>query len=120
MIKRMIIAVVILFAILLLMLPKTDDTSKNKMASAAMLMCSNDYRKAVAERLRNNAPLDLIFTNNCPKLISNLVMEESGDITIRGAKHGIILTLTPAITSAGVRWSCHGEPAEAITKLCKP
>ena len=120
MIKRMIVAVVILFAVLLLMLPKTDDTSKNKMASAAMLMCSNDYRKAVAELLRNNTPLDLAFTNNCPKLISSLVMGESGDITIHGAKYGIVLTLTPVVKSAEIRWSCKGEPMEAITKLCTP
>jgi hypothetical protein len=119
MIKRMIIAVVILFAVLLLMLPKTDDTSKKKMASAAMLMCSNDYRKAVAEAIRNNDEMDLKFNNECPKLITRLSVEDNGTITLFGAKQGLQIVLTPIVESANIRWSCKGEPEEAITKLCK-
>ena len=120
MIKRMIVGVVILFAILLLMLPKTDDASKKKMASAAMLMCSNDFRKVVAEQLRSNEDIDLTFNNTCPKLIAGLDIDESGEITLRGAKHGVTMTLTPVMKVGEVSWSCRGEPADFVTSLCKP
>ena len=120
MIKRMIIDVAILFAVLLLMLPKTDDASKKKMASAAMLMCSNEFRKTVAEHVRNNEIIDLKFNNRCPDLISDLSVNDDGTITLVGSKQDLQLVLTPIVESTGVRWSCYGEPKESITKLCKP
>ena len=120
MIKRMIVAVVILFAVLLLMLPKTDDASKKKMASAAMLMCSNDFRKAVAENLRNNKEGVVEFNNRCPDLIVRISVDDEGEMTLIGAKHGLQIVLTPIVESTKIRWSCHGQPTEAITKLCKP
>ncbi len=120
MIKRMIIAVVILFAVLLFMLPKTDDASKKKMASAAMLMCSNDFRKAVADHLHNKKEGFPKFDNRCPELIAKISVDDEGTINLIGAKHGLHIVLTPIEVSTGIRWSCHGQPAEAITKLCKP
>lgn len=120
MIKRMIIAVVVIFGVLLLMLPKTDDTSKKKMASAGMLMCSNDFRKAVAQRLLRGDALDLEFSNSCPNLIAALTLDEEGVITLRGAKHGVTLVLSPRTEGGAVRWSCRGEPAQLVPKLCKP
>lgn len=120
MIKRMLVAVTILFAVLLFMLPKTDDASKKKMASAAMLMCSNDFRKAVADQLQNKKENILKFDNRCPELIANLNVNDEGEITLIGAKHGLQIVLTPIEESTGIRWSCKGQPADAITKLCKP
>ncbi len=120
MIKRMIVAVAILFAVLLFMLPKTDDASKKKMASAAMLMCSNDFRKSVADHLQNKKEDTPKFQNHCPELIADLNVNDEGEITLIGAKHGLHIVLTPIEEAAGIRWSCHGQPAEAITKLCKP
>jgi hypothetical protein len=120
MIKRMLVGTFILFAILLLMLPKTDETSKKKMASAGMLMCSNDFRKAVTERLQRGEALDLQFDNSCPKLIAALQLDDAGVITLHGAQHGVTLVLTPRSDGGAVRWSCRGQPAELVTKLCKP
>lgn len=120
MIKRMIIGVTILFAVLLLMLPKTDDASKRKMASAAMLMCSNDFRKAVAEQVRRAEEINRVFHNTCPKLIAGLDVDESGEVTLRGAQHGVTMVLTPVMEHGELRWSCRGEPAAAIASLCKP
>lgn len=120
MIKRMIVAVAVLFAILLLMLPKTDDASKKKMASAAMLMCSSDFRKEVAQQVLAEGEVDQTFNNKCPELIASLSADEAGVVTLHGAKHGVTMVLTPQVVQGEVRWSCHGEPRETLTKLCKP
>ena len=120
MIKRMTVATFILFALLLFMLPRTDDASKKKMASAAMLMCSNGFRQAVMERVGSGQPMELQFDNSCPELIADVLVDESGTITLQGAQHGIRMELSPVSEGGRFRWSCSGEPAEAITKLCKP
>ena len=112
-----------LFAVLLLLLPKTDDVSKKKMVSAAMLMCSKDFRKQVVEQLHSAEPGELgelPFNNSCPNLIASVDVDEAGKITLRGSQHGIRMVLTPKIASGNVRWSCQGQPAEIITPLCKP
>ncbi len=120
MIKRMVVAVAVLFAVLLFMLPKTNDASKKKMASAAMLMCSNEFRKAVADQLQNKEESIPKFDNRCPELITALNVNDEGEITLTGDKHGLQIVLTPIEEATGIRWSCKGQPAEAITKLCKP
>lgn len=120
MIRRMIVAVAILFAVLLLMLPSTDEASKKKMASAAMLMCSNDYRQRLAGQLQQDESPMPAFDNSCPELIAAVTLGEDGEMTLHGAQYGIVMVLTPLIEEGEVRWRCRGEPAEAITKLCKP
>ena len=120
MIKRMLIAVIILFGVLLMMLPKTDGAAKKKMASAAMLMCSNDFRKEVAALVQRDEVVQLRFNNSCPELIAALEVDEEGEITLHGAQHGIVMVLTPVDEPGGIRWSCHGEPLDALSKLCKP
>jgi hypothetical protein len=120
MIKRMLLGVAILFGMLLLLLPKSDEGSKKKMVSAAMLMCSNDFRQAVAAQLRRDEAVELVFDNSCPELIATLVADEKGTVTLRGARHGITMVLTPVAEPGGLRWRCQGEPAEIITRLCRP
>ena len=120
MIKRMIVATFLIFAVLLFMLPRTDDESKRKMASAAMLMCSNEFRSAVAAQLQAQQTPSARFDNRCPDLIATLSVDEEGGITLRGAQHNIEMKLTPRIDGGVVRWGCRGTPAQSITKLCKP
>lgn len=120
MIKRMIVGVAILFAILLVMLPKTDETSKKKMASASMLLCTRDYRAAIAERLRRHEALDLEFDNKCPTLVSGLELGEEGKLTLHNKTYGLTIVLAPLMENGAVRWSCLGKPAGLITSLCKP
>jgi hypothetical protein len=120
MIKRMIISTAILFAMLLLLLPKTDDTSKQKMASVSMLMCTKDYRAAIAEQVRRKVAVDLVFKNSCPDLISGVEVDETGELHLRNTTHSLSMVLTPLVEKNKVRWSCRGEPAELITSLCKP
>lgn len=119
MIKRMIVGVAILFAILLFMLPKTDESSKKKMASASMLLCTRDYRTAIAAQLAHHQTVDLVFDNKCPALISGVEVSEEGALTLYNKSYGLVLMLTPMIEKGQVRWSCHGEPATQITSLCK-
>lgn len=120
MIKRMLIAVTFLFAVLLLMLPKTDEASKRKMGSAAMLMCSNEFRKEIAALVLRDEAVQLHFDNHCPELISKLELDEEGALTLYSAQHNVSMQLTPVVEAGRVRWSCRGEPAESITGLCKP
>ena len=120
MIKRIVVSVTILFSILLLLLPKTDDASKIKIASASMLMCTSDYRAAVAEQVSHNEDVDVEFKNKCSDLITDLAVDEGGMITIVSEKYHLSMVLSPVLESDRVRWSCQGRPAEAITALCKP
>ena len=120
MITRMVIAVTVLFAVLLFMLPKTDDASTGKIASASMLMCTKDFRAAVAERVVSNESVDLAFNNKCPDSISELTVDESGTVTISSIKHRLSMVLSPVLENGKVRWSCRGDPANAVTALCKP
>ncbi len=116
----MIFAVASLFIILLLMLPKGDPDSQKKMASASMLMCSQEYREMVATWLASEeAPLPA-FDNRCPGVISSLAVDEDGVMTLHNATHGLTLMLTPQQEPGGLRWGCRGKPAQLVTKLCKP
>jgi len=120
MISRIIIGVVLLFGILLLTLPKRDEESLAKIASASMLMCTLDVRERVERQLHRDAVVTVEFRNKCPKLIAKLEVNELGEMVIVGKKHQIKMALTPGVKDGEVRWSCRGEPAEAVTKLCKP
>lgn len=120
MITRMVVVVTVLFSVLLLMLPKTDDASTMKIASASMLMCTRDYRAAVAEQVIRKEAVDLAFNNTCPDAISELTVDDGGMITISSVKHRLTMVLSPEHENGSVRWSCRGEPEQAVTALCKP
>ncbi len=120
MIIRWVVGVVLLFGILLLMLPKSDKESIDKIASASMLMCTLDFREQVAQQLARKEAVAVKFKNTCPDLIAALEVGELGDMVITGNKHPMKMTLSPVIEGDKVRWSCRGEPAGAVTKLCKP
>jgi hypothetical protein len=119
MIKRMIVGVAILFGMLLLLLPRTDESSKTKIASASMLLCSRDFRVAIAEQIARHEPVDLVFENKCPALISGVEVGEEGALTLHNTTYGLVIVLTPMTEKGQVRWSCRGEPASLITSLCK-
>jgi hypothetical protein len=120
MIARWVVGVVLLFGILLLMLPRTDEVSLARIASASMLMCTQALREEVAQQLHEEEAVTLRFDNHCPDLIARLVLDESGEIVIIGNSHPLQMTLQPVVESGKVRWRCRGEPADRITSLCKP
>lgn len=120
MIYRWLIGVVLLFAILLLMLPSKDEKSIAKIASASMLACTLDFREQVGLQLVKKEVVSAKFDNKCPNVISAVEVGEQGDIVITGKEHGLKLTLSPIMDSGKLRWSCHGVPDAAVTKLCKP
>lgn len=120
MIKRMSVATFLLFAVLLLMLPRTDDTSKKKMASAAMLMCSNAFREEIAKQLTGGDEINVTVNITCPDLLAAMRVDDDGVVNLLGARHGINMVLTPRMEQGKVRWGCRGTPPEAITKLCRP
>ncbi|SCZ66823.1 hypothetical protein [Thiohalomonas denitrificans] len=119
MISRMIIGVVLLFGILLLSLPKRDEDSLAKIASTSMLMCTLDFRERVARQVIRGEPVDSEFRNKCPDLIAALEVSQRGKMVISGKQHQVKLTLSPVVEGNTIRWSCQGEPAAAVTKLCK-
>lgn len=120
MITRWVSGVVLLFGILLLMLPKSDEGSILKIASASMLRCTLDFREQVARHVTRNEAIAVEFRNTCPDLIAALEVNEAGDMVITGNRHSMKMRLKPVVEDGQVRWSCRGEPAEAVTKLCKP
>lgn len=120
MITRWIAGVVVLFGILLMMLPKTDEQSVARIGSASMLMCSREFRAAVGRQVLGGEPVSVEFDNRCPDLIGRLEVDEEGEMVITGNKHPVTMTLRPVIEGAAVRWSCVGEPAEQVTRFCKP
>lgn len=120
MIIRWVVGVALLFGILLLMLPKSDKDSLAKIASASMLMCTLDFREQVARQVSRKEAVATTFRNTCPDLIASLEVGEMGDMVITGNAHKMKMTLTPVVDNGEIRWSCRGEPAEAVTKLCKP
>jgi hypothetical protein len=120
MIIRWVIGVALLFGILLATLPKTDEASRAKIASASMLMCTKDFRGRVARQLVRGEPVDTAFTNTCPDLVASLTVGEGGEMAIAGNKYPLTMSLTPVLADGSVRWSCRGMPAESIAKLCKP
>jgi hypothetical protein len=119
MISRWVVGVALLFGILLMMLPKRDEASLARIGSQAMLMCTKDFREHVAQKLIREETVALEFRNTCPDLIASLEMDERGDMVITGNKHRLKMALSPVVEGGKVRWSCHGEPAAAVTRLCR-
>ena len=120
MIYRWLVGVALLFAILLLMLPNKGDQSVVKIASASMLACTLDFRNQVETQLLRKAAVTVKFENKCQNLIAAVVVDERGEIVIAGKEQQLKLTLSPVMDNDKVHWSCRGEPASAVTKLCKP
>ena len=119
MMSRWVVGVVLFFGILMMLLPKTDEKSLTKIASQSMLMCTKDFRERVAQKVIKGKAVAVEFRNTCPDLIASLEMDERGEMVITGNKHPLKMTLTPVVEGGKVRWSCHGEPAAAVTKLCR-
>jgi hypothetical protein len=119
MMSRWVVGVVLLFGILLMLLPKRDEASLARIASQAMLMCSKDFREQVAQQVIREEAVAVEFENKCPDLIASLVVDARGGMVIAGNKHALKMTLMPAVEGGTVRWSCRGEPAAAVTKLCR-
>jgi len=120
MISRWVVGVIFLFGVLLLMLPKSDEETLSRIASAAMLKCSQDFREQVARQVLEQDVVDAGFNNTCPDLIGSLEVDEKGGMIIRGESYPLKMTLSPVVEGDKVRWRCSGEPAAAVTKLCKP
>ena len=120
MIYRWLVGVALLFAILLLMLPSKGEKSVAKITSASMLACMLDYRDQVGKQLVRKQVVVVKFENKCQSVIAAVEVGERGDIVITGKEHQLKLTLSPVVDKDKVHWSCHGEPAAAVTKLCKP
>lgn len=120
MITRWVVGVGLLFGILLLMLPNRDPESLSKIASASMLKCTADARKRVEQQVMRNEAVVAVFKNVCPDLIAHMEIGERGEMVITGNKYKLQMTLMPILEGGAVRWSCRGDPAAAVTKLCKP
>lgn len=119
MIIRWVVGVALLFGILLMLLPKRDEASLARIASQAMLMCSKDFREQVAQQVIRQEAVAVEFENKCPDLIASLVVDARGEMVIGGNRHALTMTLSPAVEGGKVRWNCRGEPAAAVTKLCR-
>lgn len=119
MIGRWAVGVTMLFVILLLMLPDTDEQSLARIASTSMLMCTKDLREQVASEVLAAEGVEVEPTIACPELIAALEIGEQGEMMIRGKEHPLTMWLEPIIEGDKVRWSCRGEPAELVSKLCK-
>lgn len=119
-ISRWVVGVALLVGILLVMLPKRDEQSLAKIASTSMLMCTADFRAQVAQQLIRKETVSAEFINKCQDLIAALEVSERGEVVITGKKYHLKVALTPIAEDGKVRWSCHGEPASAMTRLCKP
>jgi hypothetical protein len=119
MIGRWVVGVALLFGILLMTLPKRDEASLARIASQSMLMCSKDFRERVAQQVIRQEAVAVEFENKCPDLIASLQVDAQGEMVIAGNRHPLKMTLTPVVEGGTVRWSCRGEPAAAVTKLCR-
>lgn len=119
MISRWVVGVVLLFGILLMMLPDTDEKSLAKIASTSMLMCSSDFREQVASQVLRDEPVSVEFKNPCPDLIATVEVVASGDMVITGKTYPLMMRLIPVVEEGKVRWSCRGEPTDMVTNLCK-
>lgn len=120
MIFRWLLGVVFLFAILLVLLPNKGENSDARIVSASMLACTLDFREQVGRQLVAKAAVTVKFNNKCQNVIAAVESGEQGDIVITGTQHQLKLTLNPVVDNGMLRWSCRGEPAEAVTRLCKP
>ncbi len=116
---RMVVGISLLFTILLLMLPRTNETSAARIASASILMCTKDFRTSLAGRIGTDELSAVRFNSTCPNLIKSLDVDEGGVITVHASSHGLTMVLTPKLGGGQVKWSCRGEPAHALTPLCK-
>ncbi len=108
----------LLFGVLLFMLPKSDDETLSRIASASMLKCTRDFREQVARQVIRQDEVDVKFNNKCPDLIGSLEVNEHGEMVIGGELYSIRMILIPVVENDKIRWSCSGEPAAAVTKLC--
>ena len=120
MLARWLVGIVLLFVILLMMLPKTDEQSLSRIGSASMLACTKTFRQEVSVQVLDKKPVTTTFNNTCPDLIATLQVDTSGAMLITGNKYPVRMQLQPVVENAKVRWSCNGEPIEMVTKLCKP
>lgn len=120
MIFRWLIGIALLFAILLMLLPNKNEHSEERIASASMLACTLDFRDRVGQQLIRNETPTAKFENKCQNVIAAVEVNARGEIAITGTQHQLKLTLGPVVEKGVVRWSCRGEPAAAVTKLCKP
>ncbi|HEY9148505.1 MAG TPA: hypothetical protein VIQ22_05800 [Gammaproteobacteria bacterium] len=116
---RWVVGVILLFVILLMMLPDTDEQSLARIASTSMLMCTKEQREQVASQVLAAEGVEVEAAIACPELIAALEISEQGKMVIRGKEHPLTIWLEPVIEGDKVRWSCRGEPAELVTKLCK-
>ena len=120
MIYRWLIGVVLLFAILLLLLPNKGEKSDAKIASASMLACTLNYRDQVGRQLLKKESITVRYENQCQNVIASVKVDERGEIVILGTAHQLKLILSPEVSNDTLHWRCRGEPAEAVTRLCKP
>lgn len=120
MIIRWVVGVALFFGVLIMLLPGTDEASRLRIASQAMLMCTQDFREQVAQQVIDEVPVTVEFRSTCPDLIASVAIDERGGMVIRGKRHPLTMTLTPVVEGGKARWSCRGEPAVAVTKLCRP
>lgn len=120
MISRWVVGVMLLFGVLLFMLPKSDDETLSRIASASMLKCTQVFREQVARQVLRQDVVDVKFNNKCPDMIGSLKVDEQGGMVITGESYSLKMKLSPVVEGEKIRWSCRGEPAVAVTKLCKP
>ncbi|TDY04152.1 hypothetical protein [Thiohalophilus thiocyanatoxydans] len=120
MISRWVVGVILLFAVLLFMLPKSDEETLSRIASASMLKCTQNFRERVARQVLSKGVVDVKFNNKCSDLIGSLVLDEQGRMIITGKSYSLRMTLSAVVEGEKIRWRCRGEPAAAVTKLCKP
>ena len=120
MMGRWVVGVILLFVILLMTLPDTDEKSLSRIGSASMLACTKDIRAQIGEQLLHNETVATEHKITCPDLITSLKVDERGRMVITGNKYKVTMQLSPVIESGKLRWSCTGEPADSVTNLCKP
>ncbi|MFU8839080.1 MAG: hypothetical protein ACNA75_12350 [Thiohalomonadaceae bacterium] len=120
MISRWLVGVVLLFAILLMLLPKRDDASLAALSSASMLQCTAAFRAEVAAQVLAGEAVELAFANPCPDLIAALELAETGEIWLSGQRYQIHMHLWPVVEGEQLRWACEGGSEHGITRLCRP
>lgn len=120
MMGRWVVGVILLFVILLMMLPDTDEESLSRIGSASMLACTKNIRTQIKEQLLHNEAVTTEHDVSCPDLIASLKVNERGQMVITGNKHKVTMQLSPVFENGKLRWSCTGKPAGSVTNLCKP
>ena len=119
-ISRWVVGVVLLFAILLMLLPKRDDASLAALSSASMLQCTAAFRAEVAVQVLAGEVVKRVFSNHCPDLIATLELDETGAIWLTGQRYQIRMHLWPVIEDGQLRWACEGGSEHGVTRLCQP